>query len=56
MQRVELPAEQLHLCPMLSHSRHALWRTWPDRWRLIIRPMLRMFALATVRHRSVAPL
>ena len=27
VQRVELPAEQLHLCPVLSHSRRALWRT-----------------------------
>ena len=49
VQRAELMAEQLHLCPMPSHSRGALGRTWPGFWRLVIWPMLRMLALPTVR-------
>ena len=48
VQRAELMAEQLHLCPMPSHSRGALGRTWPGFWRLVIWPMLRMLALPTV--------
>ena len=48
VQRAELMAEQLHLCPMPSHSRGALGRTWPGFWRLVIWSMLRMLALPTV--------
>ena len=48
VQRAELMAEQLHLCPMPSHSRGVLRTTWPGFWRLVIWPMLRMLALPTV--------